>query len=1009
MPVAFAVTDAEGKFLLKNSLIARFATDRVASKDDANFDRWRCFDADCQILPRHMYPSARALRGEANCSVEALYQTHEGGEIWTRVTASPLRDEAGAVTGSILMIDDIDQARRAEDALRESRHRMLLAAEATEVGVWEWDLHTDAIFWDGQMFRIYGIAPTEGGLVSYQTWAKAVLPEDLEQQEALLRAHARSSGVNRREFRMRRADTGEIRVIQAVETTRANAQGEIQWVVGANLDITERKRAEDALRESEAMLRFALQGARAAAWSWDVAADRIYWSPEGATLYGRDRDSAPSTYSEWLANVHPEDRATANRNVVSAMEKGASEYRTEYRILLPTGEIRWLLTCGEVEFSDDGAPLRMSGINLDITEQKRAELAIRESDAALRQSQARLRHATNAARLTYADFDLDKATVRVASNYAHVMGYQPITPEGGEFNAGLANALSHIAPEDRLRIMQIVADLKNGGQPRKFEFRVIDDDGMERWFESVPSVETGADGRPVRAFVTVLDITTLVKGRAALAEARDKADEILSSIADGFYALDAQWRFVYFNAQATKLLGKSREEVIGRDFFEVFPEVRDTLVHDNYQRVMKSRRPREFEYKSPILKKWINFSVYPTREGGISIYFRDISAQKAVEAEIIAAKSEAEHANRAKSKFLAAASHDLRQPVQSLVLLLSLIERQVVANPRGDRNRPYDETGARRAERPADRHSRHIPPRRRRGRALDRKCRSRGAARAVGGRIYRQGRRQGSGITHCAARPRSSLARIGRSLPARTRPAQPRRERLALHVIGRRGDRPAATGTACPNRCGRHGVGVPAEKHGEIFDEFIQLNNPGRDLSKGLGLGLAIVARLAALMNGKIEVNSHFGRGSRFSLTLPWHKVAARPVKPSETQHEDPVGRILIVEDNAILRHGLENIAQQWGCETCTAGSGEEAVDVAAARNWRIDAIVTDYRLGAGLNGVQAAKEIARRSGRDFPTLVLTGDTAKTASPKSPPAGSSLLHKPVSTEELRRKLAQLLS
>ncbi len=201
MPVAFAVTDAEGKILLKNSLIARFATDRVASKDDANFHRWRCFDAGGQLLPRDMYPSARALRGDAG-SVEALYQTQEGDEIWTRVTASPLRDQAGAVTGSIVMVDDIDQAKRAEDALRESRQRMLLAAEATEVGVWEWNLRTDTLVWDAQMFRIYGIAPTEGGLVDYQTWAKAVLPEDLEQQEVLLRAHARSRGVNRREFRM---------------------------------------------------------------------------------------------------------------------------------------------------------------------------------------------------------------------------------------------------------------------------------------------------------------------------------------------------------------------------------------------------------------------------------------------------------------------------------------------------------------------------------------------------------------------------------------------------------------------------------------------------------------------------------------------------------------------------------------------------------------------------------------------------------------------------------------
>jgi CheY-like chemotaxis protein len=203
------------------------------------------------------------------------------------------------------------------------------------------------------------------------------------------------------------------------------------------------------------------------------------------------------------------------------------------------------------------------------------------------------------------------------------------------------------------------------------------------------------------------------------------------------------------------------------------------------------------------------------------------------------------------------------------------------------------------------------------------------------------------------------------------------------------------------------GIGVPPEKRSEIFDEFIQLNNPGRDLGKGLGLGLAIVARLADLMDARVEVNSFDGRGSRFSLSLPC--IEAAPSAIADPAHfEDPSGRILIVEDNVILRHGLENIARQWGCKTYCAASGEEAVDLAAEHHWRIDAIVTDYRLGAGLNGVDAAKEIARRSGRNFPTLVLTGDTATHNIADIAASGFELLHKPVSAEDLRRKLVQLL-
>jgi CheY-like chemotaxis protein len=205
------------------------------------------------------------------------------------------------------------------------------------------------------------------------------------------------------------------------------------------------------------------------------------------------------------------------------------------------------------------------------------------------------------------------------------------------------------------------------------------------------------------------------------------------------------------------------------------------------------------------------------------------------------------------------------------------------------------------------------------------------------------------------------------------------------------------------------GVGVPEEKQKEIFEEFIQLNNPGRDLAKGLGLGLAIVARLAALLDAQVEVSSRVGRGSRFSLSLPAAEFASGPAETLPAQFDDPRGRILIIEDNLILRRGLENIARKWGCKTLAASSGEEALELALSRRWRFDAVVSDYRLGAGLTGVDAAKEIARQSGREFPTLILTGDTATEHIAEIAASGFELLHKPVSAEQLRRKLSRLLT
>ena len=163
------------------------------------------------------------------------------------------------------------------------------------------------------------------------------------------------------------------------------------------------------------------------------------------------------------------------------------------------------------------------------------------------------------------------------------------------------------------------------------------------------------------------------------------------------------------------------------------------------------------------------------------------------------------------------------------------------------------------------------------------------------------------------------------------------------------------------------GVGVAAAEQVEIFEEFYQVDNPGRDLERGLGLGLAIVTRFADLLGAKVEVASRVGRGSRFSLALPMAEAPAFVVA-EDARFEDPGGRVLVVEDNSILRDSLERMLRQWGYETATASSGEEAVDVAEKEGWRFGGVVTDQRLGGGLHGVDAARAIARRSGRVIPS-----------------------------------------
>jgi PAS domain S-box-containing protein len=187
-------------------------------------------------------------RGESVEHFDTVRQAKDGHPIFVSITVSPIKDSTGKVIGVSKVAHDITERNQAEQRLRASDIRMRLATKATAVGIWEWNVINNKILWDAQMFRIYGITPTKDGYIEYSTWAGIVLPEDLALQEALLQDTVRNIGRGFREFRIRWPDEMKCRYIQAVETVRTNDQGHTEWVVGTNLDITERKADEEKIR-----------------------------------------------------------------------------------------------------------------------------------------------------------------------------------------------------------------------------------------------------------------------------------------------------------------------------------------------------------------------------------------------------------------------------------------------------------------------------------------------------------------------------------------------------------------------------------------------------------------------------------------------------------------------------------------------------------------------------------------------------------------------------------------
>ncbi|WP_088889132.1 response regulator [Leptolyngbya ohadii] len=144
-------------------------------------------------------------------------------------------------------------------------------------------------------------------------------------------------------------------------------------------DLSEIRRAEAALHESEQLLQLAMAGAQAGSWDWVMATGQLSWSPETYQLYGLAATSSPPKYDDWYKNIlHPDDRPWVNQYVNQAIIQHQTDIQLEFRILHPQHGIRWIMSLGHLTVNDQGEPVRLSGINLDISDRKQAELTLQK-------------------------------------------------------------------------------------------------------------------------------------------------------------------------------------------------------------------------------------------------------------------------------------------------------------------------------------------------------------------------------------------------------------------------------------------------------------------------------------------------------------------------------------------------------------------------------------------------------------------------------------------------------
>ncbi len=431
-------------------------------------------------------------------------------------------------------------------ALRASEERLRLAIDATGLGIWDVDARTGRRTWSDEMRAILGIGantPADPAL-----FAGLIHPDDQAWvNEAYARAYDPSGGGQyRAEFRINRADDGAERwVLTTGRITFDPATREPVRAIGTLLDITDRKAAEAALRESGERLSLALQAGGLGSWELDLRTSRRTFSARSAAIFGIDPADIAER-SAWRRIVHPDDMERVGAALKDAIEHGR-DYRVEFRVRLPSGGDRWVASQALVRRDRHGQPTSIIGIHADITEQKRNEEAMRASEG-------RFRGIFNShiAGLTLFDTRTGE-TLIVNDRFLEIVGRSRESWERGEWDWRMVTPERHLHLDERA-----VAQARERGWWDAFEKEYLRPDGT-----LVPVRVSSAPlpGEPGRVVVAVDDITEDRRTQAALreSEARFRATQEHADV--GIAEVDAQSRYMRVNEAFCTTTGYSREEL----------------------------------------------------------------------------------------------------------------------------------------------------------------------------------------------------------------------------------------------------------------------------------------------------------------------------------------------------------------------------------------------------------------------------------------------------------------
>ncbi|HSU63812.1 MAG TPA: PAS domain-containing protein, partial [Burkholderiales bacterium] len=458
----------------------------------------------------------------------AMSRIDRGEERFYELAGEPRFDSGGAFLGYRGVGRETTSRIRAERALRVSEERHARAMLSANAGFWDWDVEKDEYYTSPRFIEMVGFAPgtTFAGREDFH-YRSNYFPEDREKWRVGVRKLFAGSG-SRLAMEVRVTVAGETRW-HAMHGICFRENGKVVRWTGYATDVTERKRAEEALRLSEERYARAIDGADVGHWDCDLVTQEMFVSERAREMLALPEGPLPANWREIMALVpmHPEDRGVMAERVAACIAAGTHE--REYRVIPRPGAVRWLRTQGKVFRDASGAAVRLTGSIADITERRLAT-------EALAVSEARYARAMEASEAGHFEWDIATDEMFLSARMKVMLGFAPDTPfanraefvEKQNFLSGererLERALrgSFVDPEGRYEI----------------DYRIRLPSGEERWMRSQGKLFRDADGKPVRMAGSMTDVTE----RKRIEHESRSRQEMLEVAQQAARAVQWEWR-----------------------------------------------------------------------------------------------------------------------------------------------------------------------------------------------------------------------------------------------------------------------------------------------------------------------------------------------------------------------------------------------------------------------------------------------------------------------------------